>query len=227
MKKALLILFVAFSLMACDSNYDKKHDANPSYYTDWLQENDIIDYVEEPEPIGTNAVEAVYQLYDIDHDCNSRNIWVYYGIEETTSKPVTVYMPDRIGEPNIIIYDLVYDLDILKQEIQYYNQTEELKEITYDESQIRLKRIDYLWGGLIIDGVEQDIDEEEIKDFVYTTVSNPMIFRIGYISETNKGIKSIYLGLNKDNEYIVFSQSSDHNTLEIIITYSVTTTQSN
>ncbi|MBI9010460.1 MAG: hypothetical protein JEZ05_10590 [Tenericutes bacterium] len=220
--KIIMLLLVVFLLTACYPAYDKKHDDNPSYYTDWLEENGIVDYEEEAEPTGTNEVETVYKMYAIDKECDSRNIRLYYGIEEATNKSVTVYMPDKIGEPNIIVYNLVYDLDILKQEILTYNQNTELLEISLDENQIRMKTIDYLWGGLIIDGVEQEIDEEEIKDFVFTNLSNPMIFQIGTIREESANTKYIYLGLNIDNEYVLFSQSMDHNTLEIVYTYSAT-----
>ena len=33
----------------------KKTDDNPSYYTDWLQENGIIDYEREAVPTGANT----------------------------------------------------------------------------------------------------------------------------------------------------------------------------
>ena len=58
-------------------------------------------------------------------------------------------MPDKVGEPNIIMYNLIYDLEELKQAIQTYNQTTESETftaqgVTYttndvilDEAQIR------------------------------------------------------------------------------------------
>jgi hypothetical protein len=217
MIKKILAIFMLLLLTACYPSYEKKNDNDVNYYTDWLKENDIVDYEKEPAPTGSNLVEAIYQLNGIDDECHSRNIRMYYGLEESTNKPVTVYMPDKAGKPNIIIYDLVYDLEILRQEIQSYNRNTELTEILLDEEQIRLRSIIHLWGGLIINDIEQEIDEEAIKYFVFSNLSNPMIFRIG-----STGImgNSVYLGLNKDNDYVIFSQSTDHNKLEVIHTYS-------
>lgn len=221
MIKKILVIFMLLLLTACYPSYEKKNDNDVNYYTDWLKENDIIDYKKEPAPIGSNLVEAIYQLNGIDDECHSRNIRVYYGTEESTNKPVTVYMPDKVGEPNIITYDLVYDLEILRQEIQSYNQNTELTEIVLDEEQIRLRNIIHLWGGLIINDIEQEIDEETIKDFVFLNLSNPMIFKIG---RTGVMGNSVYLGLNKDEDYVIFSQSTDHNKLKVLFTYSDKTT---
>ena len=217
LKKLIFMIFI-MSLTGCYISYDQKHDDNVNYYTDYLDDNGIVDYEQEAVPTSANQVETVYKMHGIDDQCNSRNIRVYYGTEEATGKAVTVYMPDRVGEPNVITYDIRYDLDYLKEMVEFYNNSDSTEDISLDEEQIRQRFVSILWGGLIINDVRQEIDEETIQEFVFDNLSNPIIFRIGIIREAINS-KQVYFGLNQDNEYVFFSQSHDHNTLEILFTY--------
>ena len=237
MKILLLALILVFSLTSCYPTYDRKTDGNPSYYIDWLEENGIVDYDKEAAPTGSNIVESAYRLNGIDGECNSRNIRVYYGTKEETNQLVTVFMPDKVGEPNVIVANVVYDVEELKQAIENYNKTTESEvftvqgvtfitnDIILDEEQLRERYINTLWGGLIINGVTQEINEEDIQDFLFTNLSNPIVYRIGDVRVNRATNLKIYLGLNKNDEYILFSQSEDHNTLKLLYTYSSTVSE--
>lgn len=235
MKKTLLILLMVFSLTACYPRYARKSDGNVNYYTDWLNENGIVDYEREPAPTGSNIVESVYQMYDIDSECNSRNIRVYYGTIEENNQEVIVFMPDKFDEPNVIIDKWIVDLEQLQKEVDLYNETTTSTTITaqdttyitndiiIDDTQIRERYVNVLWGGLIINDVRQEIDEEGIQNFVFTNLSHPVVYMIGGMLYTNGESINVYMGIDKYNNYILFSQSRDHNTLTEIYTFSSST----
>ncbi len=219
MFKRLLMGLIILSLTGCIPNYDRKHDEYNDYYTDFLDENGIVEYIKEPASTSDYTMNAIYRIYEIDANCESNSIMLYYGIEESTGKSVTVYMPDKVGEPNIIVYDLIYDLDELRSVVQEYNQNESNLEIRLDESHIRLRTVNFLWRDLVINEVKQEVDEESIQAFAYSTLSHPMIYQVGNIYGNDIEDKYIFLGLNKDNEYVLFSQTNDHNTLEVVYTF--------
>ena len=214
MLKKLLIVVVLLTLVGCYPTYDKKNDENINYYTDFLDENDIIDYEEEPVPFGCNTLETVYRMNQINYECESRNIRVYYGTEEDTNESVTVYMPDKVDEPNLILVDFTFNLEQVVEIIDEYNSSSS-NHIELDEENIRQQYVNELWGGLIINDVEMEIDEEGIQSFVFDNFTHPIIYRVGKYDFGGNSKIEVYVGKNND-DYVFFTQSRDHNTLEVI-----------
>ena len=115
--KKILIIFLAFLIIGCYPSYEKKIDSNPDYYTEWLEDNGVINVEGIAEPLGTNVMEAIYKMQGIDADCKSRNILQYTGELESTGEMVHVFIPDKVGEPDLLLLDLTYDIDLLINEL--------------------------------------------------------------------------------------------------------------
>jgi hypothetical protein len=226
--KKILIIFIVFLIIGCYPSYEKKIDSNPDYYTEWLEDNGVINVEGIAEPLGTNVMEAIYQMQGIDADCKSRNIRQYTGELESTGELVHVFIPDKVGEPDLLLLDLTYDIDLLINEINSYNLTTDSNTFSIDGEQfltndillevdnIRMYWITYLWRGLTINDVKIEIDEESIQDFVYTELSSPMIYKIGTYRATQSQVYYIYLGQGSNNEYVIIKENHEHSELDII-----------
>ncbi len=227
MKKILTIIMVLL-LTSCFPVYDQKDDDNPHYYTDWLDDNGIVDYEKEAVPTSYNLVNAIYKMQGIDYESTSRNIRQYLGTYDATQQPVHVFIPDRVGEPNVIITDLTYDIDTIKSEIETYNSTSPTStytaggtvyftnDIILNESHIRMYWINYLWGGLVVNEKRIEIDEESLQDFIYTNLSSPMIYKLGTMRTNQVSQYQIYLGQGINDDYVFILHDRENSRLEIL-----------
>ena len=233
--KKILVLILVLCLTGCYMSYEKKSDGNLEYYTEWLADNGIVNIDTIAEPVGTNLVSDIYKMLNIEVDCVSKNISQYTGTLESTGEAVHVFMPDKVGEPNILLLDLVFDIDLLKSEIDLYNASTEsspftvdgiekqTNDVLLDEENIEMQWINYLWRGLTINGVEIDIDEEVIQDFVFTELSSPMIFQIGTYRVTPSIRSYVFLGQGINNNYVFIREDLEHSEIEIIYSYPMST----
>jgi len=233
MKKLLLILMICLLMTGCTLiSYKTKGNINPDYYEDYLEELGYVDVVLVQDLISKDMLNMTYELFDIDTNTKSEFIYYYNCFDEFGSK-YHAFMPDKVGEEDIVFKDFLLSNDELVEITNTYNEDTngvifELEgseintlDIIIKEDELAYKFVEDLYTPRKINGVSIDVDTESIKSLISENLSLPIIYNIGryYIYGYSPALR-VYLGKGFEGEYVFLLEDYVKGTVEIIYNYS-------
>jgi len=212
--------------------YKTKGNINPDYYEEYLEELGYIDAILVQELISKDMLNMTYELFDINTNTKSEFIYYYYCYDDSGSRYLA-FMPDKVGEEDIVFKDFLLSNEELFEIANTYNEDTngvifELEgseintlDIIIREDELAYKFVEDLYTPRKINGVSIDVDTESIKSLISENLSLPIIYNIGrYYIYGYSPVLDVYLGKGFEGEYIFLLEDYFNGTVEIIYNYS-------
>ena len=230
MKKLLIIIvLINILLLGCSSTYYKnKCDDNPNYYIDYLSDLGYSNIELITDLVSEDMMNMTYELNGYDIETSSDFIY-YYVCYDDSGKKFNAFMPDRVGEENIIFEDFMPDDATLDSLVNTYNQTTDGTIISIEDDDINTLDIilndeepsyvfvEDLYVARSVNGNEVNIDIEEIKTLIEDNINSPIIYEIGrYYIYGSSTVKTIYIAMNFNDSYIFLLEDFQTGTLEVL-----------
>lgn len=248
MKKSILIvvsILIGFTFAGCTNtppNYERKDDGNPEYYNEYVIENNIESISLDGSLYGSydfsydnDDMNDLYEMYDMDEESSSFFVYHTIGINEE-GKRVHVFMPDKLGESNMIVLDhlpLYEQLEThmnVDEEVMLETSNEEesninLMDVTINEtSDIAATSIARFYTNQTVNGVELDVDKEGIRSLLFEYLSSIVVYRIGSVTDDTGNGWIIYLGKGIETDLVYLAFDSDSASLQVIGEFDITIT---
>lgn len=226
-----MIVLFTFLLVGCTPpSYDRKTDSNPNYYTDYLEDYGLVDIELVSGNITDETLDLAYKIFGVDETTDSFFIYHYIG-KNSEGNIIHALMPDRLGETNLLFEDYLPSFHTLNTIVTPFNDSTisfpinigDSSASTFDivlfEEYLSNQFADQFYTARSINGTHLNIDQQSIESFILDNLSSPIVYKVGRYYDYSSYVKSVYLGINIDGDFVFILE--DHSTarVEIIYTY--------
>lgn len=134
-KQILTSLIILTFILLIGCSYKTKGSISLDYYENYLKSlgYENITFVE--DLVSQDMMNMTYDLFEIDTSTKSDFIYYYICFDESEQK-FHAFMPDRVGEENVVFKDFLLDRTTLQDIVSSYNATTEGVVFTLEEDTI-------------------------------------------------------------------------------------------
>ena len=231
-KKVIVLVVIVMLLSSCSSfGYKTKSEDNPDYYIDYLTELGYSNIELEYGSISKEVMNLTYEFNGYDIETKSDFIYFYTCYDNEGNK-YNAFMPDRVGEDNIVFKDfLLTDSELIDIVDNYNNTTEGViisiegndintLDIILNLDQIGTEFVEDWYIERTINGVQLDFDSDLIKDIIRNNLSSALVYNIGrYYIYGSSSVMTVFLGYGPNDTYVLLAEDMQNGTVEILHTF--------